>query len=222
MLILKDVTKEFNLNDATPTVKILNNINLSIKQGSIVALTGPSGVGKSTLLNLISGIDVVTSGIININNSVINNLNDNELCRYRNDHIGIIFQFFNLLNDLTVAENISLPLLLRGENKKTITYKVDEIINNIGLVDRKNYTTNLLSGGEAQRVAIARALIANPSIILADEPTGNLDEYNTDNIIKLLIEMCRDNNSTLIMVTHDNNLLLHFDKVYKMDCGDII
>ena len=221
MLILKDVCKVFNSSAMLPSVKILNNINLEIDQGSIIALTGPSGTGKSTLMNLISGIDTVTSGTISIHDNLITTLNDNKLCTFRNKHIGVVFQFFNLLNDLTVIENISLPLLLRGENKKSIRYKVDKIINDIGLTDRANYTTNLLSGGEAQRVAIARALINNPSIILADEPTGNLDKKNTDNIIDILIRLCKENNSTLIMVTHDNNLLTYFDNVYKMDSGNI-
>tara|TARA_Y100000741_G_scaffold320717_1_gene269418 strand:- start:291 stop:959 length:669 start_codon:yes stop_codon:yes gene_type:complete len=222
MLVLKNVSKTFESNSIVSNTEIFHNINLNIKQGSIIALTGPSGVGKSTLLNLISGIDSVSSGLIKINNQIITSLKNDDLCRFRNNNIGIIFQFFNLLNDLSVFENIAMPLLLRGDSKKSITHKVDKIINIIGLSDRSKYTTNLLSGGEAQRVAIARALIINPSIIIADEPTGNLDKSNTDNIINILINLCRNNNSTLIMVTHDQDLLSHFDHVYKMDSGMII
>jgi len=221
MLELKNVSKVFNSSTALPAVKILDDINLQINQGSIVALTGPSGTGKSTLMNLISGIDAVTSGTISIHSKPITNLSNNKLCMFRNKHIGVVFQFFNLLNDLNVIDNISLPLLIRGESKKNIRYKVDKIINDIGLSNRANYNTNLLSGGEAQRVAIARALISNPSIILADEPTGNLDKKNTDNIIDMLIRLCKENNSTLIMVTHDTNLLPYFDNVYTMDSGKI-
>jgi ABC-type lipoprotein export system ATPase subunit len=221
MLILKDLSKVYVSNSFLPTVRILDNINLSIKQGTLMALTGPSGSGKSTLLNLISGLDEVTSGTISINKNLITSLDADELCIFRNENISVVFQFFNLINDLTVSENISLPLLLRGENKKDIVKKVDKLVVDLGLNHRADYTTNLLSGGEAQRVAIARALITNPSIILADEPTGNLDKANTDNIIKILINLCKENHTTLIMVTHDNNLLSHFDMVYKLDSGVI-
>ena len=221
MLILKDLSKVYVSNSFQPTVRILDNINLSIKQGTLMALTGPSGSGKSTLLNLISGLDEVTSGTISINKNLITSLDADELCIFRNENISVVFQFFNLINDLTVSENISLPLLLRGENKKDIVKKVDKLVVDLGLNHRADYTTNLLSGGEAQRVAIARALITNPSIILADEPTGNLDKANTDNIIKILIDLCKENHTTLIMVTHDNNLLSHFDIVYKLDSGVI-
>jgi len=221
MLILKDLSKVYVSNSFQPTVRILDNINLSIKQGTLMALTGPSGSGKSTLLNLISGLDEVTSGTISINKNLITSLDADELCIFRNENISVVFQFFNLINDLTVSENISLPLLLRGENKKDIVKKVDKLVVDLGLNHRADYTTNLLSGGEAQRVAIARALITNPSIILADEPTGNLDKANTDNIIKILIDLCKENHTTLIMVTHDNNLLSHFDMVYKLDSGVI-
>ncbi|MAZ57004.1 MAG: peptide ABC transporter ATP-binding protein [Gammaproteobacteria bacterium] len=221
MLILKDLSKVYVSNSFQPTVRILDNINLSIKQGTLMALTGPSGSGKSTLLNLISGLDEVTSGTISINKNLITSLDADELCIFRNENISVVFQFFNLINDLTVSENISLPLLLRGENKKDIVKKVDKLVVDLGLNHRADYTTNLLSGGEAQRVAIARALITNPSIILADEPTGNLDKANTDNIIKILINLCKENHTTLIMVTHDNNLLSHFDMVYKLDSGVI-
>ena len=222
MLALKDISKVYNSTSSSPEAKILTNINLSIDQGSLVALTGPSGSGKSTLLNLISGIEEVTSGSIIINNCIINELGSDEICKFRNENISVVFQFFNLINDLTVAENISLPLLIRHENKRHITNKVNQLIDDLGLSHRSNYTANLLSGGEAQRVAIARALITNPSLILADEPTGNLDKKNTDNTIKILIELCKKNKSTLIMVTHDTNLLTYFDSIYKLDSGTIL
>ena len=222
MLILKDLSKSFLLDQSESRINVLNSINLSIETGTTVALTGPSGSGKSTLLNLISGIEDASSGSIIINDQMINHLSQNELCNFRNQNIGMIFQFFNLINDLTVIENISLPLLMRGVNKKSILKTVDSLIDSIGLTERASYTTNLLSGGEAQRVAIARALVTKPSIILADEPTGNLDKKNTTNIIDILIQLCKENKSTLIMVTHDNDLLTKFDKTYTIESGKIL
>ena len=222
MLILKDLSKSFLLDQSESRINVLNNINLSIDTGTTVALTGPSGSGKSTLLNLISGIEDASSGSIIINDQMLNDLSQNELCNFRNQNIGMIFQFFNLINDLTVIENISLPLLMRGVNKKSILKIVDSLIDSIGLTDRASYTTNLLSGGEAQRVAIARALVTKPSIILADEPTGNLDKRNTTNIINILIQLCKENRSTLIMVTHDNDLLTKFDQTYTIESGKIL
>ena len=222
MLILKDLSKSFLIDQSKSRINVLNSLNLSIETGTTVALTGPSGSGKSTLLNLISGIDDVSSGSIIINDQMINDLSQNELCNFRNQNIGMVFQFFNLINDLTVIENISLPLLMRGINKKSIMKTVGNLIDSIGLRDRASYTTNLLSGGEAQRVAIARALVTKPSIILADEPTGNLDKKNTTNIIDILIQLCKENKSTFIMVTHDNYLLTKFDKTYTIESGKIL
>ena len=222
MLILKDLSKSFLIDQSESRINVLNSINLSIETGTTVALTGPSGSGKSTLLNLISGIEDASSGSIIINDQMINHLSQNELCNFRNQNIGMIFQFFNLINDLTVIENISLPLLMRGVNKKSILKTVDNLIDSIGLRDRASFTPNLLSGGEAQRVAIARALVTKPSIILADEPTGNLDKRNTTNIINILIQLCKENRSTLIMVTHDNDLLTKFDQTYTIESGKIL
>tara|TARA_B100001564_G_scaffold232747_1_gene196662 strand:+ start:1718 stop:2386 length:669 start_codon:yes stop_codon:yes gene_type:complete len=222
MLILKDLSKSFLIDQSDSRINVINSINLSIETGTTVALTGPSGSGKSTLLNLISGIEDASSGSIIINDQMINHLSQNELCNFRNQNIGMIFQFFNLINDLTVIENISLPLLMRGVNKKSILKTVDNLIDSIGLRDRASFTPNLLSGGEAQRVAIARALVTKPSIILADEPTGNLDKRNTTNIINILIQLCKENRSTLIMVTHDNDLLTKFDQTYTIESGKIL
>ena len=222
MLVLKDLSKSFLIDQSKSRINVLNSLNLSIETGTTVALTGPSGSGKSTLLNLISGIEDASSGSIIINDQMINDLSQNELCNFRNQNIGMIFQFFNLINDLTVIENISLPLLMRGVNKKSILKTVDNLIDSIGLRDRASFTPNLLSGGEAQRVAIARALVTKPSIILADEPTGNLDKSNTTNIINILIQLCKENRSTLIMVTHDNDLLTKFDQTYTIESGKIL
>tara|TARA_Y100000748_G_scaffold221065_1_gene185909 strand:- start:374 stop:823 length:450 start_codon:yes stop_codon:yes gene_type:complete len=148
-------------------------------------------------------------------------MNINQLSRFRKLNIGMIFQFFNLINDLTVYENILLPLLLTKVNKKEAHNRVMELLDNIGLAHRKNLKTNLLSGGESQRVATARALIINPRLILADEPTGNLDKDNANLILDLLIDTSRKNNSSLIIVTHNDNIINRFDKVYTLKDGTV-
>jgi ABC-type lipoprotein export system ATPase subunit len=222
MLTCKNISKSFGLANSIDRVNVLHDINLTIDFGQTIALKGPSGSGKSTLLNLIAGLEEPTSGEICLSKTNINKLSVNGLASFRNENIGIIFQFFNLINDLTVLENISLPLLLRGINKKIAEQKAMVLIENIGLVDRINYKTNLLSGGESQRIAIARALITEPKIILADEPTGNLDTSNTVNVMKLLLDNCKINNTSLLMVTHDESLLSRFDKVLNLKSGKII
>ena len=222
MLTCKNISKSFSLDNSSNRVNVLYDINLAINSNQTIALQGPSGSGKSTLLNLIAGLDEPSSGEICLDDININKLSVNGLADFRNENIGIIFQFFNLINDLTVLENISLPLLLRGVSKKKSDQKAKILIENIGLVDRVNYKTNLLSGGESQRVAIARALITEPKIILADEPTGNLDASNTVNVMKLLLDNCKINNTSLLMVTHDESLLSRFDKVLSLESGKII
>ena len=213
--------KTYQNNSTSIAEHVLKNINLNIEEGVLAALRGPSGSGKSTLLNLIAGLDYPSSGKVIFNNIVVNNLNNSELAIYRNKNISIIFQFFNLLNDLTVYENIALPLIIRGEKRKQISKKVLPLIEEIGLMNRKDFKTNILSGGESQRVAIARSLVTEPKLILADEPTGNLDKSNTDMILDLLINSCKSTNSTLLMVTHDIDLLKKFDKVYTLESGII-
>jgi len=222
MLTCKNISKSFGLANSDDRTNVLYNIDLTIDFGETIALKGPSGSGKSTLLNLIAGLEEPTSGEIYLSKTNINKLGVNQLASFRNKNIGIVFQFFNLINDLTVLENISLPLLLRGISKKIAEQRAMVLIENIGLMDRINYKTNLLSGGESQRVAIARALIAEPKIILADEPTGNLDVSNTVNVMKLLLDNCKINNTSLLMVTHDESLLSRFDKVLNLESGKIL
>jgi len=220
MLEIKDLCKSYREHNSKQ-IDVLSNVNLNIPGGAIVALKGISGSGKSTLLNLISGLDVVSSGHITFFNESITSMNINQLSRFRKLNIGMIFQFFNLINDLTVYENILLPLLLTKVNKKEAHNRVMELLDNIGLAHRKNLKTNLLSGGESQRVATARALIINPRLILADEPTGNLDKDNANLILDLLIDTSRKNNSSLIIVTHNDNIINRFDKVYTLKDGTV-
>ena len=220
-LSCENLDKTYQNTSTSISEHVLKNINLNIEEGVLAALRGPSGSGKSTLLNLIAGLDYPSSGKVIFNNIVVNNLNNSELAIYRNKNISIIFQFFNLLNDLTVYENIALPLIIRGEKRKQISKKVIPLIEEIGLMNRKDFKTNILSGGESQRVAIARSLVTEPKLILADEPTGNLDKSNTDMILDLLINSCKSTNSTLLMVTHDMDLLKKFDKVHTLESGII-
>tara|TARA_Y100000996_G_C22549231_1_gene653091 strand:- start:879 stop:1544 length:666 start_codon:yes stop_codon:yes gene_type:complete len=220
MLEIKDLCKSYREHNSKQ-IDVLSNVNLNIPGGAIVALKGISGSGKSTLLNLISGLDVVSSGQITFFNESVTSMNINQLSRFRKLNIGMIFQFFNLINDLTVYENILLPLLLTKVNKKDAHNRVMELLDNIGLVHRKDFKTNLLSGGESQRVATARALIINPRLILADEPTGNLDKDNANLILDLLIDTSRKNNSSLIIVTHNDNIINRFDRVYTLKDGTV-
>ncbi len=220
MLNCKKIYKSYNASDSNLS-PVIDNIDLTIEQGELIALKGPSGSGKTTLLNIISGLDKMTSGEIVFESNNLTSMNNDELSSFRNKNIGIIFQFFNLLNDLTVLENIAIPLLLRGVDRKTAYNKALKLIKELDLEERKHYTTNLLSGGESQRVAIARSLITEPKIILADEPTGNLDTRNTEKIIKLLIKSCKEFNSSLLIVSHDKNVIKHFSTIYELDSGKI-
>ena len=219
MFELKNVFKSYETYSET---SVLNDINLVIKRNQIVALMGPSGSGKTTLLNLISGIDSISSGNIYFDNLDITKFTEDELSEFRMKNIGIMFQFFNLIDDLTVIENISLPLLIDNVNYDKVKQEANRLLISLGLEKLKDRTTNLLSGGESQRVALARALITKPSLILADEPTGNLDKENTQKTIDLLVQTCKDNETSLLMVTHDDTHINKFDVVYYLESGKII
>jgi len=220
MLSCKKIYKSYNTTNPNLNT-VIDNVDLTIQQGELIALRGPSGSGKTTLLNAISGLDRVTSGDIIFENNNLTTMDNDELSSFRSKNIGIIFQFFNLLNDLTVMENISMPLLLRGIDKKVIYHKALKLVKELGLEERINYKTNILSGGESQKVAIARSLITQPKLILADEPTGNLDTENTEKIIELLINSCKESNASLLIVSHDENIIKHFDIVYELNSGKL-
>ncbi|KEZ86478.1 peptide ABC transporter ATP-binding protein [Clostridium sulfidigenes] len=200
-------------------VRALDDINFSIDKGQFVAIVGASGSGKSTLLHLIGGLDIPTSGKVFINDIDIYKQNETGLSIFRRRNIGFIFQFFNLMPILDVEENISLPALLDSE--KVDKKYLDEIISMIGLEDRRKHIPSELSGGQQQRVSIARALINKPSIILADEPTGNLDSKNSKEVIELLKVTARKYNQTLILITHDRNVAEQADRVITLSDGKI-
>ncbi|GKU23271.1 ABC transporter ATP-binding protein [Clostridium folliculivorans] len=201
-------------------VQALKDVSLSINKGEFVAIVGASGSGKSTLLHLLGGLDTPTSGKVIIDGESIYNYKEERLAIFRRRKIGFIFQFFNLIPVLDVEENISLPALL--DNEKVDERYLNEIIEILGLIDRKGHLPSELSGGQQQRVSIGRALLNKPSIILADEPTGNLDSKNSKEVIELLRFTARKYNQTLILITHDVNIATMADRVITIEDGMII
>ena len=200
-------------------VKALDNVSLSISRGEFVAVIGPSGSGKSTLLHILGGVDMPTSGRIFLENTDVYSLDETKLAIFRRRQIGLIYQFYNLIPVLTVKENITLPLLLDGRSAEKD--HLDNIINTLGLGERLNHLPNQLSGGQQQRVSIGRALISNPALILADEPTGNLDSKNSVEIITLLKMFNKKFNQTLVIITHDERIALQADRIIAIEDGRI-
>jgi putative ABC transport system ATP-binding protein len=203
MIHLENVNKQF---DGVRKVTALEGITLHIDRGEVVAIVGPSGSGKSTLLNLIGTLDRPTSGSIRVDDRELGSLRDGDLTRLRRDKIGFIFQFFNLLPSLSCMENVGLPLHLRGWSAQKVKQRAQELLELVGLSQRLQHLPDELSGGERQRVAIARALACNPPILLADEPTGNLDTHTGAEILALLNDLQRKLGSTVLLVTHDSSV----------------
>ncbi|KHD13706.1 ABC transporter ATP-binding protein [Clostridium butyricum] len=220
MKIIKAVRINKTYGNGENKVEALKNVNLDIKKGEFVAIVGASGSGKSTLLHILGGVDKPTSGEVYIDGSNLNELCDDEISLIRLRKIGFVFQFYNLISVLTVEENIEMPVLL-DDGVVDEDYK-NEIINFLGLQDRKNNLITELSGGQQQRVAIGRALINRPSVILADEPTGNLDSKNARDIMELLKYSVRKYNQTLIVITHDDNIAKMADRIIAIKDGEIV
>lgn len=201
-------------------VNAVDNISLSVNKGEFVAIVGASGSGKSTLLHLLGGVDRPTSGKIHIDGNEINNMNNDKLAIFRRRQIGIVYQFYNLIPILTVEENISLPCDLDGNRPDK--ERMDLILKSFGLFERRNHLPNELSGGQQQRTSIARALINNPAILLADEPTGNLDSKSTEEIMSILKMSNRDFNQTIIMITHNLEIAKEADRIITIQDGKIL
>ena len=201
---------------------MLNGVSLDISTGDFVVLLGVSGSGKSTLLNLISGLDQPTSGSVRIDGTEITALNEYQRTIFRRNRIGIVFQFFNLIPTLTVLENITLPLELRGDARKRAAAQARALLDRVGLAHRANDFPDKLSGGEQQRIAIARALIHQPALVLADEPTGNLDEDTGGRVLSLLLELTRQAGRTLLMATHNPDIVPLADRVYRIQEGHLV
>ena len=201
-------------------VHALKNVSFSVQKGEFVAVVGPSGSGKSTLLHILGGVDKPTSGHVYVEGSDVFSLNENNLAIFRRRQVGLIYQFYNLIPILNVKENMSLPVLLDG--KEPDSKYLDELIETLGLQDRVNHLPNELSGGQQQRVSIGRALIYHPSLLLADEPTGNLDSKSSHEIMELLEISNRKYGQTIIMITHDENLAMHANRIITIEDGEII
>ena len=217
---LKNLTKSYTEGKEKRT--ILDNVSMTFYQGDFILLLGHSGSGKSTLLNLISGIDDPDAGEIEVNGQTINRLSERQRTLFRREHIGFIFQFFNLIPTLTVLENITLALQLNGKLTTTKQQEVSQLIDRVGLTARQHTFPDKLSGGEQQRVAILRAIAHNPTVLLADEPTGNLDETTGQTILSLLLELTRQANKTLIMATHNPDIIPLADIIYQVKQGQLV
>lgn len=218
ILEVKNLCKTYGKGDTM--VKALDNVSFSVEKGEFIAIVGPSGSGKSTLLHILGGVDVPTSGNVIIDKTDISQLNETALAIFRRRQIGLVYQFYNLIPILTVEENLTLPSLLDG--KKPDAKTVGNLVNQLGLEQRLQHLPNQLSGGQQQRVSIGRALINNPALLLADEPTGNLDSENSREIISLLRRFNKQSNQTVIIITHDERIALSADRVIAIEDGKIV
>jgi len=216
---LKNITKTYKLGDET--LNALDGVSCSVESGQFVAITGPSGSGKSTLANIIGGLDRPTAGIVLIDGVDLSHVHDKELSDYRNKHIGFVFQSFNLQGTQTALENVMLPLVFSRMKSKERKARAKECLEAVGLGDRLNHKPSQLSGGQRQRVAIARALAVKPSIILADEPTGNLDSARGDEIMKLLRDLNKQG-ITLLIITHDMAIAKQADRIVQIKDGKMV
>ena len=211
----KDLHKSFG------TLEVLKGVNLSVQQGEILAIIGKSGAGKTTLLQILGTLDRPTSGQVFINGEDVFRLGEKDLATFRNRHIGFIFQFHQLLPEFTALENVMMPALIAGESRKESSQRAEQLLTDLGLRERLHHKPNALSGGEKQRVAAARALMMSPSVILADEPTGSLDEANKRELNRLLLHLREQYQQTIIIVTHDKDLTSIADRVVEMVDGGI-
>ena len=217
ILEIQNLSKTYGKGDVM--VRALDNVSFSVEKGEFIAIVGPSGSGKSTLLHILGGVDTPTSGTVIIDKTDISSLDETALAIFRRRQIGLIYQFYNLIPILTVEENLTLPLLLDG--RKPDKARLNDIITKLGLTNRIDHLPNQLSGGQQQRVAIGRALINNPALLLADEPTGNLDSENSREIIALLRKFNKEFNQTVIMITHDEKIALSADRIIAIEDGKI-
>jgi len=216
---VKDVTKSFRRG--SEDIHVLSHLSLEVKEGEFLALMGPSGSGKSTLLNLIGGLDRATQGVVEIGTDTLDRLSDRQLAGWRSRHIGFVFQFYNLMPVLTAERNVELPLLLTHLSKAERKKHVEIALKAVGLGHRMNHYPRTLSGGEQQRVGIARAIVTDPTLLLCDEPTGDLDRKSGDEILTLLQTLNKEHGKTIIMVTHDPHASARASRTVHLDKGQL-
>ena len=214
------VSKQYRMGEVT--VDALAGVDFRVEEGEFIAVMGPSGSGKSTLLHLLGGLDQPTDGEVALAGRVLSDLSDNQVTITRRRKVGFVFQFFNLIPTLSAEENIALPLLIDGRRPREYRERVDRLLELVGLTERRHHKPDQLSGGEQQRVAIARALVTEPAIVLADEPTGNLDSRSGDEILRLLRQLCDELGQTIVAVTHDPRAASHADRIVFLKDGRII
>jgi putative ABC transport system ATP-binding protein len=219
-LVVENVVKQFRQGDRL--VNALNGVSIEVQQGQFLAIMGASGSGKSTLLHLMAGLAKPAEGKVIVNGTDITALSDRDLTLFRRRNIGLVFQSFNLIPTLTAEENVALPLMLEGKNGSNGAGKVNELLVNLGLADRRHHRPDAMSGGEQQRVAIGRALVADPAVILADEPTGNLDSVNSRSVCELLRDLCVIHGKTIVMVTHEPSVAAYAQEVAVLKDGRLI
>lgn len=217
---VKDLYKFYSIGNNK--VKALNGVDFTINKGEFCSIVGTSGSGKSTLLNMLAGLEKPSKGQIIIGGEHIEKMNENQLVKFRREHVGFIFQSFNLLPTMNAVENVALPLTFRGIPKKIRLAKAAKMLNLVGLSKQKLHKPTQMSGGQQQRVGVARALVVQPEIIFADEPTGNLDSNTSAEVMELMKKIVRDQNLTLIMVTHDNHLAGFADRIFHIRDGQIL
>lgn len=217
---VKDLYKVYRVGDSK--VKALNGVDFTIQKGEFCSIVGTSGSGKSTLLNMLAGLEKPTKGQIVIAGEHIEKKSENQLVKFRREHIGFIFQSFNLLPALSAVENVALPLTFQGMDKAKRLEKASQVLDLVGLSKHKNHKPTQMSGGQQQRVGIARALVVNPQIIFADEPTGNLDSHTSAEVMELIRKIIHEQNQTLVMVTHDDHLAGFADRIFHISDGKIV
>lgn len=218
ILRVEDISKVYGRGDTA--IRALDHVSFSVKRGEFVAIIGPSGSGKSTLLHILGGVDTPSSGNVYIDQTNLSDLNETQLAVFRRRQIGLIYQFYNLMPVLSVKENITLPLLL--DHRKVDEAQLQQLLKTLNLEDRVNHLPNELSGGQQQRVSIGRALINSPALVLADEPTGNLDLKNSQEILELLKLSNKNHNQTIIVITHDEKIALQADRIISLEDGRIV